>query len=55
MRAKFLLDTLRHMGVGWPDLWYMPQLDGGVCSFLGTLDSSFDVRGTLTILKAKEY
>lgn len=55
MRAKFLLDTLRHMGVAWPDLWYMPEVDGGVCSFLGTVDSSFDVRGTLIILEAKEH
>ena len=33
----------------------MPQADGGVCSFLGTVDSTFNARGTLTVLEDKEH
>ncbi|CAD6572997.1 MAG: hypothetical protein ASARMPRED_005821 [Alectoria sarmentosa] len=53
-RAAFLLDTLKSRGFTWPDLWWEPDIDGGVCSFLGTVDDAFDARATLTILEAKE-
>ena len=53
-RAVYLLETLKSRGVTWPDLWWKPEIDGGVCSFLGTVDETFDAHGTLTILEAKE-
>lgn len=53
-RAAFLLDTLKSRGFTWPELWWEPDIDGGVCSFLGTVDKAFDAHATLTILEAKE-
>ena len=34
--------------------WWQPDIDGGVCSFLGKVDKDFDAHATLTILEAKE-
>ena len=53
-RAVYLLDTLKSRGLTWPTLWRQPDIDGGVCSFLGTVDKDFDAKATLTILEAKE-
>lgn len=55
MRAMYLLDALRHRGVTWPEVGFMPKVDGGVCSFLGTIDSTFDVKATLIILEDKDH
>lgn len=55
MRAMYLLDTLRHRGFTWPKVQFMPNFDGGVCSFLGTIDPTFDAKSTLTILEDKEH
>lgn len=55
MRANYLLNTLRHRGITWPELWYLPEADGGVCSYLGTIDPTFDVRGTLLVFEDKEH
>jgi len=55
MRAMYLLDTLRHRGFTWPEVQFMPNFDGGVCSFLGTIDPTFDAKSTLTILEDKEH
>ena len=54
MRAAYLLDTLKSRGFTWPELWWQPEVDGGVCSFLGTVDETFDAHATLTTLEAKE-
>lgn len=51
----YLLDALRHRGVTWPEVGFMPEFAGGVCSFLGTIDSTFDVKATLIILEDKEH
>ena len=53
-RAVYLLETLKSRGFTWPMFWWQPDIDGGVCSFLGTVDKDFDAHGTLTILEAKE-
>ncbi len=53
MRAAYLLDTLKSRGFNWPELWWQPEVDGGVCSFLGTVDETFDAHATLTTLEAK--
>ncbi len=55
MRAMYLLDALRHRGFTWPEVGYLPEFDGGVCSFLGTIDSTFDVESTLVILDDREH
>lgn len=41
-RAKYLLASLRQQGVLWPKLWWRTDCDGAVCSFLGTVDPTFD-------------
>ena len=53
-RAIYLLDTLKSRGVTWPELWWQLDSDGGVCSFLGTVDEAFDARATLTVLEDRE-
>ena len=53
-RAVYLLETLESRGFTWPMFWWQPDIDGGVCSFLGTVDKDFDPYATLTILEAKE-
>lgn len=53
-RAAYLLDVLKSRGVTWPEPRWQPETDGGVCSFLGTVDANFDAHATLTILEAKE-
>ena len=53
-RAVYLLETLKSRGFTWPMFWWQPDIDGGVCSFLGTVDKDFDAHATLTILEAKE-
>lgn len=53
-RAVYLLHTLKSRGVTWPELWWRPDSDGGVCSFLGTVDEAFDARATLTVLEDRE-
>ena len=53
-RAAYLLDVLKSRGLTWAELWWRPETDGGVCSFLGTVDAKFDAHATLTILEAKE-
>lgn len=53
-RATYLLHTLKSRGVTWPELWWQPDIDGGVCSFLGIVDKDFDAHATLTILESKE-
>ena len=55
VRAAYLIETLKHRGFTWPDLAsdYIPDKD--VCSFLGTVDLSFDARAELTILEDKEH
>ena len=50
----YLLHTLKSRGVTWPELWWRPDDDGGVCSFLGTVDKRFDAHATLTILEDRE-
>ena len=54
MRAYYLLNTLRHHGISWSELRYKPAVDGGVCSYLGTVDPNFDAMGTMLILEDKE-
>ena len=54
LRATYLLHTLKSRGITWPELWWQPNIDGGVCSFLGTVDKEFDAHATLTILEDKE-
>ena len=34
--------------------WWQPDIDGGVCAFLGKIDKDFDPYATLRILEAKE-
>lgn len=53
-RAVYLLETLKSRGFTWPMFWWQPDIDGGVCGFLGTIDKDFDPYATLTILEAKE-
>ena len=53
-RAVYLLETLKSRGWTWPMFWWQPDIDGGVCSFLGKIDKDFDAHATLTILEAKE-
>ena len=55
MRAIYLLETLRQRGITWPELWYQPKTDGGVCSYLGMIDPNFKAIEILTTLEAKEY
>lgn len=50
----YLLDTLKSRGLTWPKLWWRPEIDGGVCSYLGSVDETFDAHATLTTLEAKE-
>lgn len=52
--AIFLLDTLKSRGFTWLDLWWRPDLDGAVCSVLGSVDIEFDVQATLAMLEARE-
>lgn len=53
-RATYLLHTLKSRKLTWPDLWWRSDTDGGVCSFLGTVDETFDAHATLTVLEASE-
>lgn len=53
-RAVYLLETLKSRGFTWPIFWWQPEIDGGVCSFLGKVDKDFDAHATLKILEAKE-
>ena len=53
-RAVYLLETLQSRGLTWPMFWWQPDIDGGVCSFLGKVDPDFDAHATLKILEAKE-
>ena len=53
-RATYLLATLKRRGRTWPKLWWRPDEDGAVCSFLGTVDQTFDAHATLTALEAKK-
>ena len=55
MRAGYLLDTLRHRGFTWPEVEFLPETDGGVCSFLGTVDPSFDMDHNIHIQEDKEH
>ena len=52
--AVYLLATLASRGFTWPIFWWQPEIDGGVCSFLGKVDKDFDPYATLKILEAKE-
>ena len=53
-RAVYLLETLKSRGWTWPMFWWQPDIDGGVCAFLGKVDTNFDAHATLKILEAKE-
>ena len=53
-RANYLLETLKYRDVTWPEMWLRPESDGGVCSFLGAQDATFDARGTLASLEEEE-
>ena len=50
----YLLDNLSHRGFTWPEVAYVPELDGGVWAFLGTVDPSFDTHATSIVLEDKE-
>lgn len=52
-KAIQLLDTLKSRGFIWPMLWWRPDIDGAVCSVLGTVDPDFDAQATLTMLEGR--
>ena len=53
--ANFLLASLRHRGVEWPQLrrTALTRADAGVCAFLGTVVQGYDSKAELKILKDK--
>lgn len=53
-RAAYLLATLKSRRITWPELRWQPEVDGGVCSFLGTVNGAFDADATLAVLEARE-
>ena len=53
-RAVYLLETLKSRGFTWPVFWWQPEIDGGVCAFLGKVDKDFDAFAELKVLEAKE-